>query len=313
MELNTQTLIKQLLEAGVHFGHQKNKWNPKMKDYIFIEKSGIYIIDLQKTMQALLNACNFLHDVARRGEGILFVGTKKQAQDIIKESAAKSGTFYVSNRWLGGFLTNFGTVRKSVARYDKIEGMKQDGSFDKLSKKEASQLNKELLKLKKNLGGVREMKKLPGALFIIDPSKEDIAVKEAVKLKIPIVALVDTNCNPDLIDYVIPGNDDAIRSIKMITGIISDSVMKGRGEFITGKETKETKEVVKKAKAEEKVEKAPTTPEAAPEATADDKLVEDAEAIEQRARRGKKEEKLEEEKTIKHKPTTRKPRGTRRE
>jgi len=293
LELNTPTLIKQLLEAGVHFGHQKSKWNPKMKDYIFTEKSGVYIIDLQKTVDGLSKACDFLCDMVRKGESILFVGTKKQAQSIVKEAAEKSGMFYVSNRWLGGLLTNFETVRKSVARYDKIEKMKEDGSFDKLSKKEASQLNKELLKLKKNLDGVRQMKRFPGAIFIIDPHREDIAVKESAKLRIPIVALVDTNCDPHLIDYVIPGNDDAIRSIKLITGIISDSVIKGKNEFIAGKEAKEAAEAEEGAKR--------VMPEGAV-----DELVEDAEAIERRFRRGKKEEKLEEEKTIKHKPTIRK-------
>jgi small subunit ribosomal protein S2 len=305
LEFNTQTLIKQLLEAGVHFGHQKNKWNPKMKGYIFTEKSGIYIIDLQKTVDALAKACSFLYEIARSGKSILFVGTKKQAQDIIKEAAQKSGSFYVSERWLGGLLTNFETVRKSVSRYDKIESMKADGSFDELSKKEASQLNKELLKLKKNLDGVRSMTKLPGALFIIDPSRENIAVKEAVKLKIPIAALVDTNCNPDLINCVIPGNDDAIRSIRVITGIIAEAVVKGKNEYEAGREV----ELVKAKKAAERV----TAPgEAKPEAKVD-KLVEDAEAIERRFRHGKKEEKLEEEKTIKQKPATRRQTGRRKE
>jgi small subunit ribosomal protein S2 len=294
VELNTQTLIKQLLEAGVHFGHQKNKWNPKMKEYIFTEKSGIYIIDLQKTVDALLKACNFLQGVASKGESILFVGTKKQAQGIMKEAAERSGMFYVSDRWLGGLLTNFETIRKSVSRYDKIEAMKADGSFERLSKKEASQLNKELLRLKKNLDGVREMTKLPGALFVIDPEREDIAVREAAKLQIQIAALVDTNCDPDLINYVIPGNDDAIRSIKLITHIVTDFVIKGKNEFVAGKKIEEVAE--EEAEIKKKV---------ASEEVAVDKLVEEAEVIEERFRRGKKEEKLEEEKTIKHKPTTR--------
>jgi small subunit ribosomal protein S2 len=297
--LETKTLIKQLLEAGVHFGHQKSKWNPKMREFIFADKSGIYIIDLQKTVEGLLKACNFLFEIARKGENILFVGTKKQAQDTIKEVAEKSGMFYVSNRWLGGLLTNFGTVRKSVARYDKIESMKQDGTFDKLSKKEASQLNKELLKLKKNLDGVREMKKLPAALFIIDPGKEDIAVKEAMKLHIPIVALIDTNCNPDLVDYIIPGNDDALRSIKLIASIVSDFVARGKNEFASGKEIeKADKAKIKKETVEEDAAVGAKT----------DELVEDAEAIEKRFRRGKKEEKLEQEKTIKQKQPRQTPR-----
>jgi len=292
LELDAQTLIKQLLEAGVHFGHQKNKWNPKMKDYIFTEKSGIYIIDLQQTVEALKKACDFISSVADKGESILFVGTKKQARDTIREAAQKSNNFYVVERWLGGLLTNFGTVRKSVERYDKIESMKADGSFDELSKKEASQLNKELLKLKKNLDGVRQMKKFPSTLFIIDPMRETIAVKEAVKLKIPIVALVDTNCDPGLIDYVIPGNDDAIRSIKLVTGIILGAAMKGRDQFVAGVE-KEVKMEVKEKAAGVGKKDAPA-----------DALVEDAEVIEKQFRHGKKEEKLEEEKTIKRKTPT---------
>ncbi len=283
MEPEAQTLIKQLLESGVHFGHQKNKWNPKMKGYIFTEKSGIYIIDLQQTVEALKTACDFISGIAAKGESILFVGTKKQARDTIREAAQKSNNFYVVDRWLGGLLTNFGTVRKSVERYDKIEAMKADGSFDELSKKEASQRNKELLKLKKNLDGVRNMKKYPGALFIIDPMREIIAVKEAVKLKIPIVALVDTNCDPDLIDYVIPGNDDAIRSIRLITGIILDAVMKGRSDFVAGVE----KEVRLAAKA-----KADEIAAGSKDASPTDELVEDAEVIEKQFRRGKKEENL---------------------
>lgn len=293
MELNTQTLMKQLLEAGVHFGHQKNKWNPKMKDYIFTEKSGIYIIDLQQTMDALVKACSFLHDVASQGKKILFLATKKQARDIVKEAAEKCGAFYVVNRWLGGLLTNFNTVRRSVARYDKIEAMKADGSFDELSKKEASQLNKELVKLKKNLDGVREMRQHPAVLFAIDPNRELIAIKEAAKLNITIVALVDTNCDPDPIDYVIPGNDDAIRSIKLIMDIISDCIIKGNNEFAAGKKA----ELKEKAKASE---------DAAKTEVAAGELVEDAEVIAQRFRRGKKEEKIEGEQKIRHKPIRRK-------
>ena len=308
MELEAKTLIKQLLEAGVHFGHQRNRWNPKMKEYIFAEKGGIYVIDLQKTVDALLKACDFLYDVARKGGSILFVGTKKQAQDIIKEAAEKSGTFYVSNRWLGGLLTNFETVRRSVARYNKIEGMKQDGSFKELSKKEESQLNKELLKLKKNLEGVREMKTLPTAIFIIDPARENIAVKEATKLHIPIVALVDTNCDPQLIDYVIPGNDDAIRSIRLITGIISDFVIRGRNEFAGGEVALE-----EAAKAEEDVTHPEAPEEAKPALLIDDGLVEDAEAMERRFRHGKKEEKLEDEKLLRHKVPGKRPPTRRKE
>lgn len=287
MEANTQTLIKQLLEAGVHFGHQKNKWNPKMKEYIFTEKNGIYIIDLEKTVGYLAEACNFVYNLTLQGRNILFVGTKKQAQNITKEAAEKCGMFYVTERWLGGLLTNFNTVRKSVARYESIEKMKEDGSFAKISKKEASQINKKYTKLKKNLEGIRAMKRLPAAIFVIDPSKEIIAVKEARKLKIPIVALVDTNCDPQLIDYIIPGNDDALRSIKLVTEVITENVLRGRNEYIAGKA-----QAAKEEEAAGEAEKA---------AGADD-LVESAEVIEQRFRKGKKEEKIEEEKTIKHKP-----------
>ena len=287
MEANTQTLIKQLLEAGVHFGHQKNKWNPKMKEYIFTEKNGIYIIDLEKTVGYLAKACDFVYNLALQGGNILFVGTKKQAQGIIKEAAEKCGMFYVTERWLGGLLTNFNTVRKSVAHYESIEKMKEDGSFAKISKKEASQINKKYMKLKKNLEGIRVMKRLPAAIFVIDPSKEIIAVKEARKLNIPIVALVDTNCDPQLIDHIIPGNDDALRSIKLVTELITENIFKGKNEYIAGK--------AQAAKEEE------AAGEAQKAAGADD-LVESAEVIEQRFRKGKKEEKIEEEKTIKHKP-----------
>jgi len=287
LEANTQTLIKQLLEAGVHFGHQKNKWNPKMKEYIFTEKNGIYIIDLEKTVGYLAKACDFVYNLALQGGNILFVGTKKQAQGIIKEAAEKCGMFYVTERWLGGLLTNFNTVRKSVAHYESIEKMKEDGSFAKISKKEASQINKKYMKLKKNLEGIRVMKRLPAAIFVIDPSKEIIAVKEARKLNIPIVALVDTNCDPQLIDHIIPGNDDALRSIKLVTELITENIFKGKNEYIAGK--------AQAAKEEE------AAGEAQKAAGADD-LVESAEVIEQRFRKGKKEEKIEEEKTIKHKP-----------
>jgi small subunit ribosomal protein S2 len=287
--------MKQLLEAGVHFGHQKNKWNPKMKDYIYTEKNGIYIIDLQKTVDYLAKACEFAYKTALEGKNILFAGTKKQAQGFIKEAAEKCGMYYVTERWLGGLLTNFETVRKSVAHYEGIEKMKQDGSFDKISKKEASQINKEYAKLKKNLEGIRAMKRLPAAIFIIDPSKEAIAVREARKLKIPIVALVDTNCDPQLIDYIIPGNDDALRSIKLITELIAESVIRGRNEYLAGKAELEKEE----AAAQEKSEKAAEA----------DELVESAEVIEQRFRRGRKEEKIEEEKTIRHKPVKKKEQG----
>ena len=227
-------MLKSLLEAGVHFGHETKRWNPKMNKFIFGEKNGIYIIDLEKTVGHLEIAREFLKRIAASGGSILLVGTKKQAQDIIKEEALKCGMFYVNQRWLGGMLTNFQTVKKSIKRLTEIERLKEDGTFAKLSKKEASKLNKEAFKLNKNLEGVRSMDKLPKAVFVIDSKKEDIAIKEAKKLGIPVVALVDTNCDPDMIDYVIPGNDDAIRSVKLIAGLISESILDGKEEFAVG-------------------------------------------------------------------------------
>lgn len=232
--MDESTIIKTLLEAGVHFGHETKKWNPKMKRYIFGEKNGIYIIDLEKTKEAIIKACEFLKGVAASGSPILFIGTKKQAQDIVKEGALRCNVFYVTQRWLGGMLTNFNTIRKRIKRLNDLERMKEDGTFAKLTKKEAAHLTKEMLKLNKSLGGIRSMDKLPKAIFIIDSKKEDIAVKEAKKLDIPTVALVDTNCDPDIVDYVIPGNDDAIRSIRLITGIIADSVLEGRDLLLAG-------------------------------------------------------------------------------
>ena len=228
------TLMKSLLEAGVHFGHETKRWNPKMKKYIFGEKNGIYIIDLSKTQDALLKACDFLRALASSGSYILFVGTKKQAQEIIKEEASKCGMFYVNHRWLGGMLTNYQTIKKSIKRLLDIERMKEDGTMAKLAKKEVSKLNKELFKLNKNLEGIRSMDKLPKAMFVVDAKKEDIAVKEAKTLGIPVVALVDTNSDPDKIAHVIPGNDDAIRAIKLVTGLIADSVLEGKEAFKAG-------------------------------------------------------------------------------
>jgi small subunit ribosomal protein S2 len=228
------TLIKSLLEAGVHFGHETKRWNPKMKKYIFGEKNGIYIVDLSKTQEAILKACDFLRATASGGGYILFVGTKKQAQEIIKEEASKCGMFYVNQRWLGGMLTNFQTIKKSIKRLLDIERIKEDGTMAKLAKKEVSKLNKEMFKLNKNLEGIRSMDKLPKAMFVIDAKKEDIAVKEAKTLGIPVVALVDTNSDPDKIKYVIPGNDDAIRSIKLVTSLVADSVLEGNDSFRAG-------------------------------------------------------------------------------
>lgn len=223
--------MKNLLEAGVHFGHETKRWNPKMKKYIFGSKNGIYIIDLEKTQEAIIKACEFLRGVASTGGYVLFIGTKKQAQDIIKEEASRCGMFYVDHRWLGGMLTNFQTIKKSIKRLDELERLKEDGTMAKLSKKEASKLTKEMFKLNKNLEGVRAMDKLPKVMFVVDSKKEDIAVKEAKILGIKVVGLVDTNSDPDLIDYVIPGNDDAIRSIKLVTSLIADSLLEGKQAF----------------------------------------------------------------------------------
>ena len=220
--------MKQLLEAGVHFGHQTRRWNPKMAPYIFTERNGIYIIDLQKTVKKLDEAYNFIFNVAAEGGEVLFVGTKKQAADSVKEEAERANAHFVNARWLGGMMTNFKTIKKRVERLAQLRTMETDGTFDLLPKKEVSQLNLEIEKLEKFLGGIKDMDKLPGCLFIVDPRKEKIAVAEAKKLGIPIVAIVDTNCDPDDVDYVIPGNDDAIRAVKLIAGAIADAVIEGR-------------------------------------------------------------------------------------
>ena len=226
--------MKQLLEAGVHFGHQTRRWNPKMAPYIFTERNGIYIIDLQKTVRKIDEAYMFVRDLAMEGKSILFVGTKKQAQESIESEAKRCGMYYVNNRWLGGTLTNFRTIQTRIKKLNEIDKMETDGQFDVLPKKEVIKLCAEREKLLKNLGGIREMKKLPGALFIVDPRKERIAVQEARILGIPIVAIVDTNCDPDEIDYVIPGNDDAIRAVKLIAGKLADAVLEGKqGEQTT--------------------------------------------------------------------------------
>ncbi len=220
--------MKQLLEAGVHFGHQTRRWNPKMAKYIFTERNGIYIIDLQKTVKKLEEAYFFVRDIAASGESVLFVGTKKQAQDAIKEEAERCGQFFVNARWLGGMLTNFKTMRTRITRLTQLLKMQENGTFDLLPKKEVIKLQLEIAKLEKYLGGVKEMKKLPGALFVVDSRKEKNAIAEARKLGIPIVAIVDTNCDPDEIDYVIPGNDDAIRAIKLISQTMANAVLEGK-------------------------------------------------------------------------------------
>ena len=220
--------MKQLLEAGVHFGHQTRRWNPKMAEYIFTERNGIYIIDLQKTVRKLEEAYNFVRQLSMEGKSVLFVGTKKQAQDSVRDEAQRAGAYYVNARWLGGMLTNFRTIRRRIDRLNQLKTMESDGTFDMLPKKEVVKLNLEIEKLEKFLGGIKEMKQLPGALFIVDPRKERIAVAEAKKLGIPIVAIVDTNCDPDEIDYVIPGNDDAIRAVKLISGTVANAIVEGK-------------------------------------------------------------------------------------
>ena len=234
--------MKQLLEAGVHFGHQTRRWNPKMAEYIYMERNGNYIIDLQKTVKKLEDAYSFVRTLAENGQSVLFVGTKKQAQDAVKEEAERVGMYYVNARWLGGMLTNFKTMRTRVDRLAQLKKMQEDGTFDMLPKKEVMKLLGEMAKLEKYLGGVKEMKKLPGALFVIDPRKEHIAIAEARKLHIPIVAIVDTNCDPDEVDYVIPGNDDAIRAIRLISATMANAIQEGRQGIDAAEAPAEVKE-----------------------------------------------------------------------
>ena len=237
--------MKQLLEAGVHFGHQTRRWDPKMAEYIFQARNGIHIIDLQKTSKKLDEAYNFIKEQAEEGKDILFVGTKKQAQECIKEAALKCNMFYVDQRWLGGMLTNYNTIQKRVERLKKLEEMQEDGTFDLLPKKEVINLKKEMEKLERNLGGIKEMKHLPGALFVVDPKKERIAILEARKLNIPVVGLIDTNCNPEDVDYPIPGNDDAIRAVKLIADVMANAVIEGRqGETMEAVATEEVEQDV---------------------------------------------------------------------
>ncbi|WP_283607658.1 30S ribosomal protein S2 [Faecalispora anaeroviscerum] len=220
--------MKQLLEAGVHFGHQTRRWNPKMAEYIFTERNGIYIIDLQKTVKKLEEAYNFVRTLSEEGKPVLFVGTKKQAQESVREEAERAGAYYVNARWLGGMLTNFRTIRRRIDRLNQLKTMEEDGTFELLPKKEVVKLRLQIEKLEKFLGGIKDMRQIPGALFIVDPRKERIAVAEAKKLGIPIVAIVDTNCDPDEIDYVIPGNDDAIRAVKLISATMANAIAEGR-------------------------------------------------------------------------------------
>ena len=220
--------MKQLLEAGVHFGHQTRRWNPKMAEYIFTERNGIYIIDLQKTVKKIEEAYAFIKEVAENGQEVLFVGTKKQAQDSIKEEAERVGMYWVNARWLGGMMTNFKTIKKRIDRLEQLIKMEEDGTFELLPKKEVLNLKAERTKLEKYLGGIKDMNKLPGALFVVDPRKDKIAIEEAKKLGIPVVAIVDTNCDPEDIDYVIPGNDDAIRAVKLIASTIANAIVEGK-------------------------------------------------------------------------------------
>ena len=243
--------MKQLLEAGVHFGHQTRRWDPKMAEYIFQARNGIHIIDLQKTSKKLDEAYAFVKEQAEEGKTVLFVGTKKQAQECMKEAALKCGMFYVDQRWLGGMLTNFGTIQKRIQRLKDLEKMEEDGTFDVLPKKEVILLKKEMEKLEKNLGGIKEMDKLPGVIFLVDPKKERIAILEAKKLNIPVVGIVDTNCNPQDLDYPIPGNDDAIRSVSLIADVMANAIIEGKqGESF---ETTEEQNVEEEATSMEQV------------------------------------------------------------
>ncbi len=236
--------MKQLLEAGVHFGHQTRRWDPKMAEYIFQARNGIHIIDLQKTSKKIDEAYAFLKEQVEEGKTVLFVGTKKQAQECVKDAAEKSGMYYVDQRWLGGMLTNFGTIRKRVQRLKDLETMQEDGTFDVLPKKEVILLKKEMEKLERNLGGIKDMEEIPGVIFLVDPKKEHIAVLEAKKLGIPVIGLVDTNCNPEEVDYAIPGNDDAIRAVKLITDVLANAIIEGKqGESFEAEETEVAEEV----------------------------------------------------------------------
>lgn len=246
--------MKQLLEAGVHFGHQTRRWDPKMAEYIFQARNGIHIIDLQKTSKKIDEAYAFLKEQVEEGKTVLFVGTKKQAQECVKEAAEKSGMYYIDQRWLGGMLTNFETIRARVQRLKDLEKMQEDGTFDVLPKKEVILLKKEMEKLEKNLGGIKEMEEIPGVIFLVDPKKEHIAVLEAKKLGIPVIGLVDTNCNPEEVDYAIPGNDDAIRAVKLITDVMANAIIEGKqGESFETEETEVAEEVTEEPASIEEV------------------------------------------------------------
>ena len=257
--------MKELLEAGVHFGHQTRRWNPKMKPYIFGARNGIHIIDLQKTVRLFKVAYDFVVRTVAEGYSVLFVGTKKQAHDSIVEESERCGMFYVVNRWLGGTLTNFQTIRRSVNRLKELESMKREGGFSRYTKKEALKMQKELVKLEKNLGGIKDMDELPGALFVVDPKRERIAVREARKLKIPVVAIADTNCDPDEIDFIIPGNDDAIRAIRLFCSRIADACVEGHN--LAEERLRAEAEMRQQAEAAEMEEEKPSAEEAGQEET----------------------------------------------
>ena len=246
--------MKQLLEAGVHFGHQTRRWDPKMAEYIFQARNGIHIIDLQKTSKKIDEAYAFLKEQVEEGKTVLFVGTKKQAQECVKEAAEKSGMYYVDQRWLGGMLTNFQTIRARVQRLKDLEKMQEDGTFERLPKKEVILLKKEMEKLERNLGGIKDMEEIPGVIFLVDPKKEHIAVLEAKKLGIPVIGLIDTNCNPEEVDYAIPGNDDAIRAVKLITDVMANAIIEGKqGESFEAEETEMAEEVTEEPASMEEV------------------------------------------------------------
>ena len=247
-----EDLIKKLLEAGVHFGHQTKRWNPKMKKYIFGQRSGIYIIDLEKTVECLNTACDYAKDITAKGGRILFIGTKKQAQMIVEEEAKRAEMFFINNRWLGGLLTNFQTVKQSINRLNEIERMDADGVLANFTKKELAKFTKEKNRLLRDIGGIRDMIDLPKAVFIVDPKREEIAVKEAKKLNIPIIGIVDTNCDPELIDYPIPANDDALKSIKLIISLVTDSALEGKKVYLESENIRSKKELGAEKKAAEK-------------------------------------------------------------
>ncbi len=262
----TTEIIKSLLEAGVHFGHQTRRWNPKMKKFIFGDRGGIYIIDLEKTVECISQSRDFARDIAAKGGRFLFIGTKKQAQDVVKEEALRCGMFYVNSRWMGGLLTNFETVKKSIRKLQDIERMEKEGIFAKLSKKEVASLNKERERLLNDLGGIREMTQMPQAVIVIDVKKEEIAIKEAVRLKIPVIAMIDTNSDPDPIDYPVPSNDDAVKSIRIITAMITEGILEGRKEYLAGTGAAERP-------AAQPVEVAPAAPAEEPKETGIDTTV----------------------------------------